>query len=275
MKPTSLWGRIVMTLLKIGMMCIILCPILYAVDVSFMTTPEIFRRPPTLIPSSFSFDSYRQALKTAPLFRYLLNSLIMASAVMIGQITLASMAAFSFSHFEYKGKNIIFMALLATMMIPTESLIISNYLTIGDLKLYDTYLAMILPSLASAMSIFFMRQAFMQVPKALYEVARLEGCGNFRYLFTMLLPLSKGSIGAICIYTFINAWNAYLWPLLVTNKTSMRTVQIGVGMLYDREAASYNMIMAGITIVLIPSILVFIIGQKQILSGTLSGAVKE
>ena len=166
------------------------------------------------------------------------------------------------------------MALLATMMIPTESLIISNYLTIGDLGLYDTYLAMILPSLASAMSIFFMRQAFMQVPRALYEVARMEGCGNLRYLFTMLLPLSKGSIGAICIYTFINAWNSYLWPLLVTNQTSMRTVQIGVGMLYDREAASYNMIMAGITIVLIPSVLVFVVGQKQILSGTLSGAIK-
>ena len=274
MKPASKWGKLLMLLLKLGMMFVVLCPIVYAVDVSFMTTPEIFRRPPTLIPSTFSFSSYQQALKTAPLFRYLLNSLIMATSVMAGQICLASMAAFSFSHFEYKGKQAIFMALLATMMIPTESLIISNYLTIGDLGLYDTYFAMILPSLASAMSIFFMRQAFMQVPRALYEAARIEGCGNFRYLFTMLLPLSKGSIGAICIYTFINAWNSYLWPLLVTNQTSMRTVQIGVGMLYDREAASYNMIMAGITIVLIPSVLVFIIGQKQILSGTLSGAIK-
>jgi len=239
-----------------------------------MTTPEIFKRPPTLVPSSFALTSYQQALKTAPLFRYLMNSLIMASSVMIGQIILASMAAFAFSHFEFKGKQVIFMALLATMMIPSESLIISNYLTIGDMGLYDTYFAMILPSLASAMSIFFMRQAFMQVPKSLYEVAKIEGCSNLRYLFTLLLPLSKGSIGAICIYTFINAWNAYLWPLLVTNQTSMRTVQIGVGMLYDREAASYNMIMAGITIVLIPSVLVFIIGQKQILSGTLSGAIK-
>ena len=274
MKPSSRWGRLIMLLLKVVMMLIVLCPILYAVDVSFMTTPEIFKRPPTLIPSGFALTSYRQALKTAPLFRYLFNSLIMASAVMVGQITLASMAAFSFSHFDFKGKQVIFMALLATMMIPTESLIISNYLTIGDMGLYDTYLAMILPSLASAMSIFFMRQAFMQVPKSLYEVARIEGCGNFRYLFTLLLPLSKGAIGAICIYTFINAWNSYLWPLLVTNQTSMRTVQIGVGMLYDREAASYNMIMAGITIVLIPSVMVFVVGQKQILSGTLSGAIK-
>ena len=274
MKPASPLGRLVMLLLKVCMVLLVLCPILYAVDVSFMTTPEIFRRPPTLIPSSFSLDSYAQALRTAPLFRYLLNSLIMATAVMTGQILLASMAAFAFSHFDFKGKQAIFMALLATMMIPNESLIISNYLTIGDLHLYDTYLAMILPSLASAMSIFFMRQAFLQVPRSLYEVAKIEGCGNLRYLFTLLLPLSKGSIGAICIYTFINAWNAYLWPLLVTNQTDMRTVQIGVGMLYDREAASYNMIMAGITLVLIPSVLVFIVGQKQILSGTLSGAIK-
>ncbi|ERJ91666.1 carbohydrate ABC transporter permease [Treponema lecithinolyticum] len=274
MKSVFRLERLVVLALKTFMILIILCPIFYAMSVSFMTTPEIFKRPPTLIPSSFLLTSYRQALKTAPLFRYLFNSFVMASSVMIGQITLASMAAFSFSHFKFKTKQIIFMAFLTTMMIPAESLVISNYLTIGDMRLYDTYLAMILPNLASAMSIFFMRQAFMQIPTALYEAARIEGCSNFRYLFTMLLPMSKGSIGAICIYTFIKAWNAYLWPLLVTNKTSMRTVQIGVGMLYDREAASYNMIMAGIVIVLIPSIVVFIVGQRQILSGTLSGAVK-
>lgn len=256
------------------MVAMILFPVLYAVDVSFMPMSQIFKLPPDLIPKSIQFSSYRLALQTAPLLRFTLNSIIVSTSVMFGQLVLSSLAAFSFSHFEFRGKNVIFMIILATMMIPGESIIISNYLTMGDLHLLDTYIAMILPSLASAMSIFFMRQTFLQTPRALYEVARIEGCGNLRYLFTLLLPLSRSSLGAIGIYTFINSWNSYMWPLLVTNKNEMRTVQVGIGMLQNAESLGYNMIMAGIVIVLIPSILIFVLGQKQILSGTLAGSIK-
>ena len=226
------------------------------------------------MPTQLNFDNYALALENAPLFRFMLNSIIVATSVTAGQMILSSLAAFAFSYFQFKGKNLVFMMILATMMIPGESIIISNYMTIGDLHLFDTYIALILPSLASAMSVFFMRQTFMQTPRALYEVARLEGCGNLRYLFTLLLPLSKGSLGAIGIYSFISSWNSYLWPLLVTNKTEMRTVQIGVGMLSDSEAMGYGMIMGGITMIMLPSILIFVVGQKQILSGALAGSIK-
>ena len=274
MRPTSKWGKALFIILQLFFAGIILFPILYAVDISFMPAAQVFRYPPNLIPTLLNFSNYRLALDNAPLLRYMLNSLIVSSCVTAGQIILASLAAFAFSHFEFKGKNLIFMMILATMMIPGESIIISNYMTMGDLHLFDTYFALILPSLASAMCVFFMRQTFLQTPRPFFEVAKLEGCSNIRYLFTLLLPISKGSLGAIGIYSFINSWNSYLWPLLVTNKSHMRTVQIGIGMLQDPEGLGYGMIMGGIVIILLPSLLIFIVGQKQILSGTLAGAIK-
>ena len=274
MRPVTWWGKTIYRLLQVLFAFIIVFPVLYAIDISFMPAQQIFRKPPNLMPTMLNLSNYKLALSNAPLLRYELNSLIVAVCVTAGQMALSSLASFSFSYFNFKGKNVIFMLILVTMMIPGESSVISNYMTIGDLHLFDTYIALILPSLASAMSVFFMRQAFLQTPRALYEVARLEGCGNLRYLFTLLLPLCKGSLGAIGIYSFIGSWNSYLWPLLVTNKSHMRTVQIGIGMLSDSEAMGYGMIMAGIVIILLPTLLIFIAGQRQILSGALAGSIK-
>lgn len=274
MRPVTRWGKLIFLLLQLVIVFMILFPILYAVDISFMSPAQVFRWPPSLIPMQLNLDNYAYALSSAPLLRYVLNSAIVSTSVMLGQMLLASLAAFSFAYFKFRGKNVFFMMILATMMIPGESIIISNFMMMGDLNLYDTYLALMLPSLASAMSVFFMRQTFLQTPRELYEMAHLEGCGNLRYLFTLLLPLSKSSLGAIGIYSFISSWNSYLWPLLVTNKNHMRTVQIGIGMLSDSESMGYGMVMAGITIVLIPSISIFIVGQKQILSGALAGSIK-
>lgn len=274
MKPTSIYGRIIMIVLRIFTASVVLFPLLYAVTVSFMSLDEIFLRPPKLIPSSFALTYYAKALHAAPLIRFAYNSLVVSAGIMFGQLALCSAAAFSFAYFQYRGKNIIFIAMLATMMIPGESIVISNYMTIGDLGWYDTFQALILPGTASAVSVFFLRQAFLGVPKELYEAARIDGCSNFRYLVQMLIPLSKTQLGALGIYTYIGAWNQYLWPLLITNKANMRTVQIGISMLQNSEALAINMVMAGVTIILLPSIIIFILGQKQIISGTFTGAIK-
>ena len=274
MKPNTYWGRALMLLLRALMVFIVLFPIWFAISASFMELDELYLRPPHIIPSSFQLTYYQEALRTAPLLRFLGNSLVMSVGIMAGQLILCSLAAFSFSYFDFKGKNIVFMAMLATMMIPGESIVISNYMTVGDLGWYDTFQGLILPGTASAISVFFLRQAFLSVPREMYEVARLDGCGNLRYLVQLLLPLCKGQLGALGIYTYIGAWNQYLWPLLVTNKTEMRTVQVGISMLQNSEAIAVNMVMAGITIILLPSVFIFFIGQKQILSGAFTGAIK-
>jgi sn-glycerol 3-phosphate transport system permease protein len=256
-------------------MCIlILFPLWFALITSFMDLEETFARPPRLFPASLQLTYYAAALRVAPLLRYLFNSFIMSTGIMIGQLFFGSFAAFAFSFFNFKGKNLLFMALLATMMIPGESIIISNYMTIGDLGWYDTFQALILPGTASALSLFFMRQSFLSVPKELYEVSRIDGCTNFRFLLQILLPLSKSQLGALGIYAYLGAWNQYLWPLLVTNKNNMRTVQIGISMLKNSEALEINLVMAGVTIILLPSIVIFFVGQKQILSGRFAGALK-
>ncbi len=274
MRPSTRTGRMIFLILQILVAVIILCPILYAADISFLPLSQIFKKPPELLPRALDFSYYMKAFQRAPLVRYLLNTVLVATAITVGQIFLACVTAFSFAWFDFKGKNILFMVILATMMIPGESIVLSNYLTVGELGLLDTYPALILPSLASATTIFFMRQAFMQTPRELYEVAAMEGCSSFRFLLSIQIPLAKGAIGAVSIYTFINGWNAYMWPLLVTNTDKMRTVQIGIGMLLDAESADYNVMMAGVIIVMLPTLLLFALGQKHILSGALAGAVK-
>lgn len=274
MRPSSRMGKCCFLIVQILVLLIILCPILYALDMSFLPLSQIFSKPLKLIPHELDFSYYITAFQRAPLIRYLINTVIIAVCITVGQVFLACITAFAFAYFNFKGKNVLFMAILATMMIPGESIVLSNYLTMGELGLLDTYTAMILPSLASATTIFFMRQAFMQTPKELYEVASMEGCSSLRFLFAIQIPLSKGAMGAVGIYTFINAWNAYMWPLLVTNTDKMRTVQIGIGMLLDAESADYNVMMAGVIIVMLPTLLLFTFGQKYILSGALSGAMK-
>ena len=274
MRPSTRIGRTCFLAVQILVILVILCPILYALDISFLPLSQIFGKALKLIPHEPDLSYYVTAFQRAPLFRYLVNTVIIAVCITVGQVFLACITAFAFAYFDFKGKNVLFMAILATMMIPGESIVLSNYLTMGELGLLDTYVAMILPSLASATTIFFMRQAFLQTPRELYEVASMEGCSSLRFLLAIQIPLSKGAMGAVGIYTFINAWNAYMWPLLVTNTDKMRTVQIGIGMLLDAESADYNVMMAGVIIVMLPTLLLFTFGQKYILSGALSGAMK-
>ena len=166
------------------------------------------------------------------------------------------------------------MIVMATMMIPGEATIISNYLTVSSWGWLNSYRVLIIPYLTSAMGIFLFRQFYMSFPKALYEAAMLDGCSNLRFILTILMPLTKSGIGAMVVYTFINAWNMYMWPLLVNGSNEMRTVQIGISMLNSIDAQSITMMIAGVVLIIIPSISIFIIGQKQLIRGMFSGAVK-
>lgn len=253
---------------------IILSPILYALSISFMPSKELFSMDFNLLPKNPTLDNYIQALSKVPLLRFVLNSFIVAGAITIAQIITCSLAAFAFSFLDFKGKNVLFMIVMATMMVPGEATIISNYLTVSSWGWLDTYLVLIVPSMTSAMGIFLFRQFYMTFPISLYESAKLDGCSNLRFIVKILMPLTKSAIGAMAIYTFINAWNMYMWPLLVTGSDSMRTVQIGIGMLDSTESQSMAMMIAGVIIIIIPSISIFIVGQKQLIKGMFSGAVK-
>lgn len=251
-----------------------LFPLLYSVSVSIMPGDELFTMDLNILPSNPTFENYVRAFTQVPLVRFILNSFLVAGCITIGQIITCSLAAFAFSFLEFKGKNFLFMLLMATMMVPGEAVIISNYLTVSSMGILDTYIVLILPSLTSAMGIFLFRQFYMTFPISLYESAKLDGCGNLRFIVKILIPLTKSAIGAMAVYTFINAWNMYMWPLLVTGSEEMRTVQIGISMLNSVDAQSITLMMAGVVAIIIPSMVIFIVGQKQLISGMFSGAVK-
>ena len=267
-------NKLILYIINIIFAFITIVPLLYALSVSLMSPDQIFDYPPKLIPNSIYLNNFINALNIAPIIGFIINSFVVSIAVTVGQIITSSMAAFSFSFFKFKGRNVIFIAMLATMMIPAESIMISNYLTIGSLGWLDSYQALIVPFLSSAMGIFMMRQYYLTLPKDLYEAAKIDGCNSFKFLIKIVLPMSRPIMGSLGIYTFLATWNQYLWPLLVTSNDSSRTVQIGISMLQFSENQSFGIIMAGIVMVILPSIIIFILGQKQLIEGMTSGAVK-
>ncbi|MFC4618511.1 carbohydrate ABC transporter permease [Camelliibacillus cellulosilyticus] len=260
-------------LLLIVCALVIFFPILYAISASFMTPQEIYAG--KLLPSSFSFDAYKEVAESVPLLHFLLVSFIVAFLTMIGQLIVCSLSAYSFVFIPFKGRNLIFFLFLATMLIPWEATIIPNYLTILHLNWVNTYMGLIFPHIALPFGIFLMRQHFMTLPKELWESAQMDGCSRFRFYLRFALPLSKSSLSALGIYGFLTTWNQYLWPLLVTNDNSVRTVQIGLKMLIATENSSaWNMVMAAVVAVLIPTLFLLFIGIKYIRQGLTAGALK-
>lgn len=253
---------------------ILLLPLFYAISIAFMPSSELFTMDFNLLPKQPTFKNFQEAISKVPLVKFVFNSFLVAGLITLGQIISCSLAAFSFSFLEFKGKNILFMLVMATMMIPGEATIISNYLTVSSWGWLDSYQVLIIPYLTSAMGIFLFRQFYLSFPISLYESAKIDGCSNLRFIIKILLPLTKSAIGAMAVYTFINAWNMYLWPLLVTGSDKMRTVQIGIGMLDSVDSQSITLMIAGVVMIIFPSILIFIIGQKQLIRGMFQGAVK-
>ncbi|MCD7837675.1 MAG: carbohydrate ABC transporter permease, partial [Clostridiales bacterium] len=225
----------------------LLFPIFYCLSMSLMTNQEIYAQ--KIFSFSFNIENYAKALKMAPLFRYILNTVIVAGVSVVLQMVTGTLAAFAFSMLRFRGRNVLFLLFLATMMIPGQAIIIANYLTISSWNMANTFTALILPYACTAFAVFNLRQGFLSLPKELHEAAMIDGCTNFRYFYSIALPLLKPSLGALGIYEFLQVWNNYLWPLLITSKTEMRTVQIGLSMLQDGEAAQYGPVMAGAMLV--------------------------
>ena len=254
---------------------LVVFPLIYGIDMSFMTAKSLATYPPQIIPSPFILSNYTYVLTHLPLLRYTFNSLLVCAIVIVFQTFIGSLAAYSFSFFKYRGQKFLFTAVLSTMMIPGETTIVANYLTVCNLRLVDTYAALVLPHLASGLSIFLLRQFYLTLPFELRQAAAIDGCGDMRYLFIMVLPLSVPCIVSLALNVFVLTYNQYLWPLLVTNSENLRTVQIGISRLIDAESENYGYVLAGAMIVLIPVSLVFIIGQKYLIKGmATAGSIK-
>ena len=233
---------------------------------------------PNLLPdfSKLDWSSFPKAFAQEPnLGRWIINSFVVSIAVTVGQLVTSSLAAYALATLDFPGKNIFFLIFLATLMIPWEATVIPNYLTIArDLHWKDSYQGLIVPFLASGFGIFLLRQYFMTIPRDLYEAAIIDGCGRTRYLWSILLPLSRPALGTLAVYAFLNTYNQYYWPLLITDSSEWRTTQVGITAFRSTEAAVFNLQMAGTLIVMVPTLLLLIIGQRQLVRGLTAGALK-
>ena len=258
--------------LCVGLM--IAFPIIYAFFISFMDPAQVLSGGVNIIPKKWTLENYRTALRSAPLMRFMWNSFVIAFTSSVVRIIVASLAAFAFAFLDFPCKNLIFMLMLASMMIPADIVLVANYRTVSQLGWINTYLGMMVVFFVSALNIFMLRQSFMTFSLSLKEAAHIDGCSNFKFFVRILLPTNASTLMTVFITPFIGTWNTYLWPLMVTNRTEMRTVQVGVTMLNFSEGTVYGPIMAASMIILVPSLVLFLTFQKKIVSGMMAGGVK-
>ncbi len=259
--------EIIYTILIIFSILVVSMPVILSIIISTQTPVQVYSSPPRLTPSNH-FANYPTAWKSVALGRMMINSTIVAAAVTAGKIIMGLLAAFAFTHFEFKGKNFLFFIVLVTLLLPIPVRIVALFAITSSFHWIDTFWGLIVPFLASATATFLLIQRFKMVPRELLDAAKVDGCSPMRYLYKILLPLSKNTIGALIVIQFIYIWNQYLWPLMATNSKEMRVVQIGVKMLINAEAMNnWGVIMAGVVITMLPPLLVFFIMQESFMKG--------
>ncbi len=265
---------IVTFLIKLALGLAFVLPLIFTICYSIKPEAEITITPPNFFTGSPTPDHYKWVLFNLPFVNYIKNSFIVCIISILCQVVFASFAAYAFAFFEFKGKKLLFAFILSAMMIPADIVIIMNYALIQRWNLVNTYLGLVFPTLISGTSIFMMRQYYLTIPKELKEASTIDGCGDMRFLFQIAMPLSVPTIASLGLYLFVIIYNLFLWPLLVTNTESRRTVQIGMSMLVTSERIEYGLLLAGAICCVFPVVLIFVFGQKHIVKGMVSGAVK-
>jgi sn-glycerol 3-phosphate transport system permease protein len=227
-----------------------------------------------LLPSNFTFDTLRDAWSDGNLGRFIVNSLVVATAVTLAQVVTSVLAAYAFAFLDFPFKRVIFAVFLATLLVPAEVTLLVNRRTVDSLGWLNTYRGLTVPFLASAFGIFLVRQVFMSLPVEMREAASMDGVGHLGFLREVAVPMARPTIGALALFSFLGTWNQYLWPTLVTTEEDMNTVQSGLRSLSKANIDSPNLVMAGTLIAAVPIVAVLLVFQRQLVRGLTAGAVK-
>ena len=252
---------------------IVLIPFLWMLTTSLKPKRGV-HLPPYLIPSDFIWKNYQLAWNTDNFARFYLNSTIMTIGIVAGQLIFSSLAGYAFARLRFPGRNVLFFLVLATMMIPVYVTLIPSYLLVRDLGWLDSYQGLIVPRLVSAFGIFLMRQHYLSIPKDLEEAALLDGASRLKIWWSIMVPLSGPAMATLGIFSFLFAWNDFLWPLIVTTSPDMRTVQLGLANFTGRYGTNWTLLMAGAVTATIPALVVFTIGQRWFVRGSVMSGVK-
>jgi sn-glycerol 3-phosphate transport system permease protein len=264
------WSGLIAHAILVAAVGALAFPLYYAFVISTQSLGEVSSLPPKLYPSTSILDNYAQAWERVKLGRMLVNSAVVAVAIAVGKIVISLLSAFAIVYFNFRGKQLVFWMIFVTLMLPVPVRIVSTYNVISVLGWVDTYWGLTVPLMASATGTFLFRQFFQTIPDSLAEAAQLDGAGPLRFLWSILLPLSKANVAALFVILFVYGWNEYLWPLLVTNTPEMRTAVIGIEALVPRSGSQlpeWNVIMAAAIMVLVPPVAVIVTMQRWFVKG--------
>lgn len=257
---------------------IVIFPFYYMIITSFKSFKEFTNEvTPTLFPKAFTIDSYVTAFKSVSLIRYMGNTLLYSVITTLIMLVVVITAAFAFARLKFKGKNLVFSIYLATMMIPMELFTITNYATVVNLNMKNSFTALILPTVLSVFYIYLLRQNFMQVPDEMYYAAKVDGTSDFNYMMKVLVPLSKPTLIFITVLKFIECWNSYVWPRLVIDESSeYNLVSTAIEIIRTSGFGKDNIpaMMASVVIISLPLLIIFIVFRRQIMQGVSRNGLK-
>jgi multiple sugar transport system permease protein len=255
-------------------------PFYFLVTTSLKDFSEASQTPPTFFPQTLHPENYVEVWSKQPWARYFANTVFVAGTTVVGEIVIAVLAAYAFAQMNFRGKNILFALFLATYMMPGEATLIPNFVMMSKappgvnpffpiprLGLYDTYAAQILPFLASAFSVFLLRQQFLAIPKELHDAAKIDGAGHVRFLWSIALPISVPALVTVAILSFYASWNAFQWPFIVTSTPEIRPIQVALNEFRAEAGANYHLLMAAASFVVAPIVLLYLVGQRFLVQG--------
>jgi sn-glycerol 3-phosphate transport system permease protein len=271
LRPNRLAGHLAIVLL----VCVIGIPMFWMATASIKSLPEIRTFPPVWLPTEPRWDNYPAAWRSAPFDRFFINSIVTTVLASGAKLINAVMCAYALAYLRFPGRNVVFLFILAALMIPVQVTILPNYLTVADLGWINTYQGIVVPEFGVAFGTFLLRQHFLTLPREVMDAAKVDGAGHLRTMWSIALPLSRPILATLLLLTAVGRWNEYLWPLVVTSTKEMRTLPIGIAWMYDVEGnTQWGVVMAGVVLVILPVLLLFIWTQKHLVEGIASGAVK-
>lgn len=252
-----------------------LAPFIWMVGASFMASGEAGSYPPHFFPDGPTTEHYRTLFTNLKLGRYLLNSIIVSVSITAISLLVNSMAGYAFAKFSFPGRNQIFRLLISAMVIPGQVTMMPLFLMLNRLGLVNTYWGVIIPGMASIFGIFLFRQYVMSIPDSLIEAARIDGANDWWIYRTIILPLCKPILVTLAIFTFMGAWNDFLWPLIIMSRDTMYTLPVALANLVGEHTQDTELMMAGSVLTILPVMVVFLVLQKYYIKGIMLGGVKE
>jgi multiple sugar transport system permease protein len=253
---------------------IMLFPFGWMIATSLTSDSQLFVTPPQLIPAPLVPDNYVRVAEAFPIGRFLVNSLLVAGISTVLQVGTSAMAAYAFARLRFRGRDILFLVYLATLMVPLQVIIVPLFIEMRLLGLVNTYPGLILPTIASAFGTFLLRQAFLSLPRELDEAAFIDGASHWTVFRRIVLPLAGPALATFGIFAFMASWNSFLWPLIVTSSQDLFTLPVGLSNLHGRYSTAWNLVMAGSTISVIPIVIVYVIAQKHVIRGVALSGIK-